>query len=69
MAHHPLITEVEAFLKSTAMADSAFGRQAVNDWKFVRDLRNGRRVWPETEAKVRNFMVSYRGAPSRQAAA
>lgn len=49
------------------MADSALGRAAVNDWAFVRQLRAGRRVWPETEAKVRAFMATY-GLKDRGAA-
>lgn len=64
MRTHSLIAEIEGFLKRTGMAESAFGRAAVNDWAFVRDLRAGRRVWPETEAKVRRFMATYR--PSTQ---
>ena len=32
---------------------------ALNDRPFVGQLENGRRVWPETEAKVRNFMAAY----------
>lgn len=41
------------------MAESSFGRGAVNDWSFIRGLRAGRRVWPETEAKVRAFMLAH----------
>lgn len=59
MPGHPIIADVERFLKRTGMADSAFGRASVNDWKFVRDLRGGRRVWPETEAKIRAFMANH----------
>lgn len=50
---------VEAFLKRVDMAPVTFGREAMNDPHFVRDLRNGRRLWPETEAKVRAFMANY----------
>ncbi len=52
----PLLTAVDAFLQKTGMAESALGRGAVNDWKLVRSLRAGRRLYPETEAKVRSFM-------------
>ena len=42
------------------MAESTFGRGALNDWKLVGQLRSGkRRLWPETEAKVRGFMAAY----------
>jgi hypothetical protein len=63
MSDHSLLTDVERFIKTANMAESAFGRGAVNDWKFVRGLRGGRRVWPETEAKVRAFMAKHRATP------
>lgn len=59
------IQTVDAFLERTGMAPVTFGREAMNDPHFVRDLRNGRRLWPETEAKVRAFMASY--DPGRKA--
>jgi hypothetical protein len=64
----PLPVAVEAFIAQHKMADSTFGRLAANDWKLVRQLRKGRRFWPETEAKVRNFMAEYRPADSSVAA-
>lgn len=54
-----LLTDVETFLERYRMAESAFGREALNDWAFVKEIRSGRRVWPETEAKVRKFMAEY----------
>lgn len=64
MEHHPLLADVEQFLADTDMPESTFGREAVNDWKFVSELRGKdrsrpRRVWPETEAKIRAFMDGY----------
>lgn len=41
------------------MAESYFGRKAANDWKLVRQLRAGRRLWPDTETRIRAFMASY----------
>lgn len=63
-----LLTEVEAFLKARDMAASTFGAEALGDRHFVRQLRGGRRVWPETEAKVLQFMAEYTAAPDREAA-
>lgn len=68
MANH-LLTDIELFLASQELAESTFGRMAVRDWKFVSDLRRGRRVWPETEAKVRRFMAGYRRAAQQDVAA
>ena len=76
MAHHPILADIEAFIETHQMAESTFGREAVGDWKFIRDLRGSdtrrpRRVWPETEAKVRRFMATYRpsDAPKPEQAA
>ncbi len=60
MPCHPLLTDIDAFLRVHKLSDSAFGRQALNDWKLIRQLRAGRRLWPDTEGRVRTFMASYR---------
>ena len=64
MDSHPLLADVLAFVETHGLKESTFGRLAVNDWAFIRDLRgdNGRprRIWPETEQKVRRFMATYR---------
>ena len=58
-----LLTEIEAFLETHEMSATAFGKSALNDPPFVSQLRDGRRVWPETETKVRRFMTTYRPEP------
>lgn len=60
-----LLSDIEAFLTAHGMSATAFGDKALGDRHFVRQLRKGRRVWPETEAKARRFMATYR--PERQA--
>lgn len=55
-----LLDDIDAFLDTHKVVPTAFGAQALNDRHFVRQLRAGRRVWPETEAKVRRFMATYR---------
>jgi hypothetical protein len=67
MAHHDLapeivilLSEIDAFRKTHGdMAESTFGRLAVNDWKLIRDLQSGRRMWPENMTKIRDFMSGY----------
>lgn len=49
------------------MPPTRFGELAMSDKGFVFRLRNGRRTWPETEAKVRRFMAAYR--PDMESAA
>lgn len=58
----PLASEIAVFIKKYSMTPVTFGRAAMNDPHFVRDLHNGRRLWPETEAKVRAFMAEYQPA-------
>ena len=48
------------------MSQWRFGELALRDKPFVKQLQDGRRVWPETEAKVRKFMVSYEGGDTVQ---
>lgn len=62
-----LLTDIEAFLDAHGLSPTAFGVLALNDRHFVKQLRRGRRVWPETEARVRNFMVTFK--PAQKAAA
>lgn len=58
-----LLDDVEAFLTTHEMAESRFGVEAAGDKNLVRDLRKGRRLWPETEARVRRHMSTYRPEP------
>jgi len=59
---HPIVQEIDSFLKAHKMAESYFGRRATNDWKLVAQLRAGRRLWPATEARIRAFMENYQPA-------
>ena len=65
----PLVDAVESFIGSRDMSPATFGRLALKDPHFVRDLRGGRRLWPETEAKVRDFMREYQPDADARAAA
>ena len=57
-----LLGSISDFCRRTGMAESTFGRRAVNDGKFVARLRDGARVTPETLQRVNHFMVKH-GAP------
>lgn len=54
-----LLSEIEAFLTATGMGESYFGKLAAGNSELVARLRNQRRVWPETERKIRSFMKAY----------
>ncbi|WP_032900891.1 hypothetical protein [Mesorhizobium ciceri] len=53
-----LLGEIATFQDKLKMADSKIGIIALNDPKFVTRLREGRRCWPETAKKVRDFMAA-----------
>lgn len=69
----PLIEEIDAFVARHDMSPVTFGRLAMKDPHFVRDLRGDgrekpRRLWPETEDRVRAFMAEYRPASTEATA-
>ncbi|MBZ0217736.1 MAG: hypothetical protein K8F25_14355, partial [Fimbriimonadaceae bacterium] len=53
-----LVAEIEQFCRRTGIAESTFGKRAVNDGKFVGRLREGKRVTTATVVRVRNFMAA-----------
>ncbi len=53
---HDLIEEIETFCRDNDMAESTFGRMAVNDGKFMGRLRSGRTVTAKTLERVRTFI-------------
>lgn len=64
-----LLAEIEQFLSETGMGERYFGKAAMTTSDLVPRLRNGGRVWPETEAKARAFMRERRKSkPAREAA-
>ena len=55
-AARALLLEIEAYCRWRGIAESTFGRRAVNDGKFVGRLRAGKRVTTVTLERVRSFM-------------
>jgi hypothetical protein len=55
-----ILSDIEAFCATHQMPVTRFGELAMNDKPFVGRVRDGRRLWPETEARVRRFMATYR---------
>jgi hypothetical protein len=60
-----LLAEIDAFLAARGMAETTFGRRAVNDGKFVLRMRAGKGITLATVERVREFIA----AQSRQDAA
>lgn len=61
-----LISEIKSFCERHDLAQTKFGLLALNDKAFVGQLHGGRRLWPETEAKVRRFMAEYPSTPTKE---
>jgi hypothetical protein len=51
-----LLDEISRFCRQAGMAETTFGRRAVNDGKLISRLRFGGRVTTETLDRVRAFM-------------
>ena len=52
-----LLTDIDSFLSETGMSASYLGKRGVGNSEIVSRLRAGRRIWPETETKLRSFML------------
>lgn len=61
-----LLPEIDLFMATHGLSPTKFGELALNDRHLVRQIQKGRRLWPETAAKVRAFMATYR--PEQEAA-
>ena len=53
---HPILAEIEAFIVANNVTPSVFGTSAVNDPRFVFDLRAGREPRRATLERVVAFM-------------
>ena len=51
-----LLAEITGYCRAWGLAESTFGRLAVNDGKFVARLRDGGRVTDDTARRVRTFI-------------
>jgi 2,4-dienoyl-CoA reductase-like NADH-dependent reductase (Old Yellow Enzyme family) len=47
---------IELYLRRTRISAAAFGRLAMNDPRFVQDLRNGREPREKTEKRVQLWL-------------
>src|SRR3954471_16871248 len=58
-----LLQEISDYCRQTGLAESTFGRRAVNDGKLTDRLRNGGRITTDTLDRVRTFMMTHRARP------
>src|SRR5476649_2668318 len=60
-----LLQEISDYCRQTGLAESTFGRRAVNDGKLASRLRHGGRITTETLERIRGFMASNRSPADR----
>lgn len=62
-----ILQEISEFCRARGLAESTFGRRAVNDGKLASRLRNGGRITTDTLERIRAFMArNSDGAPARR---
>lgn len=59
MDSNSLLDDIKNWITEKGLAESTFGRLAINDGKLVSRLSNGGQCLPSTEQKIRNFMSTY----------
>src|SRR5215469_2396699 len=64
---HDLLQEILVYCRQIGLAESTFGRLAVNDGKFAARLRNGGRITTETLERVRTYIARHHEVPPRLA--
>ncbi len=55
-----LLSDIDVYLRRTGVAETTFGRRAVNDPRLVRDLRRGRVPGPDLCARVEALLMARR---------
>jgi SAM-dependent methyltransferase len=65
MTAQELLAEISDYCRQTGLAESTFGRRAVNDGKLANRLRNGGRITTETVDRIHAFMHANRGVNAR----
>ena len=58
-----LLRDISEYCRRAGVAESTFGRLAVNDGKFVNRLRYGGRVTPTTLERVRGYIAEHGASP------
>src|ERR1043166_2292704 len=58
MKYDQLLSQISEFCRQTGMAESTFGRRAVNDGKLVARLREGKRITTDTLDRIQAFIAA-----------
>ena len=62
-----LLQEISDYCRRTGLAESTFGRRAVNDGKLTARLRNGGRITTDTLDRIHGFMAAHPAQTDRPA--
>ena len=62
-----LLQEISDYCRRTGLAESTFGRRAVNDGKLAARLRNGGRITTDTLDRIHGFMAAHPAQTGRPA--
>jgi hypothetical protein len=62
-----LLQEIADYCRRTGLAESTFGRRAVNDGKLTARLRNGGRITTDTLDRIQGFMAAHPAQGERPA--
>ncbi len=65
MSAQQLLQEISDYCRHSGLAESTFGRRAVNDGKLTARLRNGGRITTDTLERIRGFMENNRTAAAQ----
>lgn len=60
-----LLIDIDRFLRHSDMPPTRFGREAVNDPRFVFDIRNGRECGGKVRSRVYSDIAKTEGRPGQ----
>ncbi len=63
MKNDQILSQIADFCRQSDMAESTFGRRAVNDGKLVHRLREGKRITIDTLDRIQAYIAASGGAP------
>src|SRR3954469_851816 len=62
MKNDQIVSQISEFCRLADMAESTFGRRAVNDGKLVARLREGKRITIDTLDRIQAYIAASMGA-------
>jgi hypothetical protein len=62
MKNDEILSQISAFCRQADMAESTFGRRAVNDGKLVHRLREGKRITIDTLDRIQAYIAASTGS-------